>query len=344
MILGITVIFFITFLLVVFPTKIKLINKIFFYLITIILALFAAFRDGKSVKDYEMYVGAWYWSTYEKTDIEASFLFIRNILRDDFQFDYISIFIIYAVLGVVSKVLAVRNLVNNFFLAILIYLSHFYILHELTQMRAGVAAGFILLAIAPLYNRNLKLFLLFTTIAVVFHYSAIMILPLWFLKSNSKTRFLYLLIPVGFILYFMGFNFVQKIPIPYFQTKMDAYQELSRKGTDGFDTINVFNAFYLIKVAVFYIMMFKRNQIAGHNKYFYLLLRIEGISLFVFPALAIIPAIAYRVHELLGIVEIILFPLIVYAFRVRYVGYLLVITIAVIFFCINIFYNKLILP
>ncbi len=343
MIFGIIAIFFISFLLVIFPTRIKSINRISSVLLVVILALFAAFRERKLVKDYEMYVQAWNRLDYEVNQIEVSFIFIRNVLRDDFGLAYISIFITYALLGVITKVLAVKKLSDFFYLSILIYISHFYILHELTQIRAGVAAGFILLAIIPLYKRNFKLFLLFITIAILFHYSAIMILPLWFLKSNSKVKFLYFVVPAGFILYFVGFNFMHNIPIAYFQTKMDAYQELSRKRTDGFDTINVFNVFYLIKVAVFYFILINREKISHHNAYFYLLLRIEGLSLLALPALALIPAIAYRVHEFLGVVEIILFPLIVYAFKRRYDGYILVIALALLFLYVNIFYNQLIL-
>ncbi|MCQ4035374.1 EpsG family protein [Kaistella montana] len=343
MILGIVVIFFLIFLMVIFPTRIKIINKILFLFTLIILILFAAFRDGKSVNDYELYVGAWYWASYEKTTIEASFIFIRDILRDGLRLHYLSIFIIYAILGVVTKLFAIKKIANNFYLAVLIYLSHFYILHELTQMRAGVAAGFILLAIAPLYNRNIKQFLFLTSIAIVFHYSAVLMLPLWFVRTNKNTKFLYYLVPIGIVFYVTGFNFIQKIPIPYFQTKLDTYQKLTEDGVEGYAKINVFNAFYLLRVLIFYFVMIFRHKIAEHSKYFYLLLRIEGISLFALPTLAIIPAIAYRVHEFLGIVELVLYPLIIYAFRIRIVGYFVVIMIALIMFCVNIFYNKLIL-
>ena len=343
MILGIFVIFFLIFLMVIFPTRIKIINKILFLITLLTLILFAAFRDGKSVNDYELYVGAWHWASYEKTTIEASFIFIRDILKDGLKLDYLSIFIIYAVLGVVTKLFAIKKIANNFYLAVLIYLSHFFILHELTQMRAGVAAGFILLAIAPLYNRNFKQFLLLTSIAIVFHYSAALMLPLWFVRSNKNTKFLYYLVPIGIVVYAAGFNFIQKIPIPYFQTKLDAYQELTEDKVEGYAKINVFNAFYLLRVLIFYFFMIYRKKIADYSNYFYLLLRIEGISLFALPTLAIIPAIAYRVHEFLGIVEILLYPLIIYAFRIRIIGYLVVIIIALLMFCVNIFYNKLIL-
>ncbi len=312
MITGIIIIFLMVLLMIIFKTRINFVNQFLFYSIAIILAVYISFRDENSVNDYIMYIGAWYWSTYETTVIEASFLFIRNILRDDLKLNYISIFIVYAILG-------------------------------MTQMRAGVAAGFILLAIAPLYNRNLKYFLFFIFLASVFHYSAVLMFALWFVRSNPKVKFLYFIVPLGILFYAVGFNFIQNIPIPYFQTKLDTYRKLTEQGTDGMDKINVFNAFYIIRVLLFYFLLVNSKKIATKSKYFYLLLRMEGLSLFALPALSLIPAIAFRVHELLGIIEIILFPLLVYAFRVRIIGYIFVIIIAITFFCVNIFYNKLII-
>lgn len=343
MITGIIIIFLMVLLMIIFKTRINFVNQFLFYSIAIILSVYTSFRDENSVNDYIMYIGAWYWSTYETTVIEASFLFIRNILRDDLKLNYISIFIVYAILGIFPKLIAIKNLSTNFYLAVLIYISHFFILHEMTQMRAGVAAGFILLAIAPLYNRNLKYFLFFIFLASVFHYSAVLMFALWFVRSNSKVKFLYFIVPLGILFYAVGFNFIQNIPIPYFQTKLDTYRKLTEQGTDGMDKINVFNAFYIIRVLLFYFLLVNSKKIATKSKYFYLLLRMEGLSLFALPALSLIPAIAFRVHELLGIIEIILFPLLVYAFRVRIIGYIFVIIIAITFLCVNIFYNKLII-
>lgn len=344
MILGIVTIFLLSLLLLIFPTRIRNINKITSFVIVVVLVLYAGLREGKKFNDYALYVLAWNRLTYADNQIEISFIFIRNLLRDNLGLTSISIFVFYAFFGVVTKAVAIKKISNFFYLSILVYISHFFILHELTQIRAGVAAGLVLLAIIPLYSRNLKLFLILMFIGTLFHYSAVIILPLWFLRANSKVKFLYFLVPVGFVLYFVGFNFIQNIPIPYIQKKLDAYQELSRQGVAGYDTINVFNIVFLVKIALFYFIMMKRDEISRHNKYFYLLLRIEAISLAALPALALIPAIAYRVHEFLGIVEIVLFPLMVYAFRIKYVGYIVVIAFALALFYINIFYNQLILP
>lgn len=327
--------------LVVFPTKIKQINIASAVLLFFVMLYVACIRDEKSVNDYDLYIGAWYYARYDRTTIEASFLFIRDILRDYLQLHYISIFIVYAILGVGTKIWGIKRLADHFYLAILVYISHFYILHELTQMRAGVAAGLILMALKPLYDRNLKNYLILIGLATLFHYSAALMLPLWFLDRNKNNKyFFYFIVPAGYLVYFLGFGFIQNIPIPYFQTKLEAYQGLTEGGTDK---INVFNALFLFRILIYYILVFNREKIAAKYRRFYFLLQIDAISLFILPAFAAIPAIAFRVHELLGIVEIILFTLLIYVFKSRFFGYLVVILVTLVFFLINIFYNKLIL-
>lgn len=334
------ILYFLSLFFVIFTTKIKNVNKITFLVLFLLMIYIACIRDENSVNDYEVYIGVWRYSTYERTTIEASFLFIRDILRDHLQLHYQSIFIVYAILGVSTKVWGIKRLADHFYLALLVYISHFYILHELTQMRAGVAAGFILIALKPLYNKNLKYYLIFIGLATMFHYSAALMLPLWFLNRNKSNKYYYyFLIPAGYIIYFLGIGFIQNIPIPYFQTKLEAYKNLAEEGSDK---INVFNALFLIRILIYYVLVFNREKIAKEYKMFYFLLNIYAISLFVLPALAAIPAIAFRIHELMGVVEIILFSLLIYAFKPRVFGYVAVIIITLVFFLINIFYNKLI--
>ncbi|MBL3547348.1 hypothetical protein J2787_003068 [Chryseobacterium rhizosphaerae] len=340
MIVAACILYVLSLAFVVFPTKIKTVNKITIVILFLSLLYIACIRDENSVNDYELYIGAWIYSTYEKTTIEASFLFIRDILRDTLQLHYKSIFIVYAILGVGTKFWGIKRLADNFYLAVLVYISHFFILHELTQMRAGVAAGFILIALKPLYDKNLKQYLIFIGLATLFHYSAALMLPLWFLNRDKNNKyFYYFLIPTGYIIYFLGLGFVQNIPIPYFQSKLDAYKTITE---DESNKINVFNALFLLRILIYYVLVFNREKIAKEYKMFYFLLNIDAISLFVLPALAAIPAIAFRVHELLGVVEIILFSLLIYTFKPKIFGYIAVIIITLVFFLINLFYNKLI--
>ena len=102
----------------------------------------------------------------------------------------IYLFLLFAILGVSFKLIAIKQLTELWFLSLILYLSNFFILHEMTQIRAGVASAFLLLCVKPIYDRDLKRFLLFAVLGFLFHYSAIVILPLWFLGIKARKNVL----------------------------------------------------------------------------------------------------------------------------------------------------------
>lgn len=102
------------------------------------------------------------------------------------------------------------------------------------------------------------------------------------------------------------------IPIPDIQDKLDMYNSLQGSGIEWMDKINVFNLVFLVKVLIFYIMLWKYDLLKLRNEYFPILLKIYCLSLFVFPAFSFFPVAAFRMSEYYGVVEIIFFPLLIY--------------------------------
>lgn len=340
MIITLFFLFLMLLMFVIFQTKNHLINNVIFSVILITLALFAGLRGPDHDRDYSIYL--YYWQINE-ADVEESFILIRDLLKNTFSLPFISLIIFYAILGVTTKIIGIKKITSFFYLSTLLYFSHYYLLHELTQIRVGAAAGFFLISLIYLYDSNAKYFFIWVGIACFFHYSAFIALPLWFLRKDSGSMTIYaFLIPAGYIFHFAGGDFFSNIPIPYIQDKIEIYQKLQDLGIGDADKINVFNYMFLSKIVLFYIILFNAKKIYVYNKYVYLLLKIYAISLAVFPAFAVIPASAFRIQEFLGVVEIILIPLLVYLFRVRVFGYISVISISLGFLLLNIYYNKLI--
>jgi hypothetical protein len=327
-----------------FKCKTNKITQSFFFLV-ILLILLAAFRDGNAVRDYNGYV-----SVYKKEStylIEISFYIIAWLVNHVFFNNVIFLFVIYAILGVSLKAKAIRELTALYFLSLVIYISSFYILHELTQIRAGVAAGFLLLCIKPVYERNLRKFLLFASCAVLFHYSALPIYFLWFLKGDRINKYFYAaIIPFSYIFYFSHIDLVkliiQFIPIAYIQKKYAAYVYLQTIAAGDAKT-NVFNYVFLAKCLIYYVILWKSNLIKTQNKYITLLLKIEALSLVCFVLFSSIPVISSRVNELFGVVEIILIPMIYYVFRQKLFSTFIVTFIGLCFLLISIFYTHLII-
>lgn len=63
---------------------------------------------------------------------------------------------IYAILGVTLKLIAIRRYSLLPIFSIFTYISMYFILHEMTQIRAGVATAIFLFALEDIKDRNLK--------------------------------------------------------------------------------------------------------------------------------------------------------------------------------------------
>lgn len=346
MIITIISLYILLIVIILFPFSEKKEN-ILYSLFGITLFCIAAFRNGDNVRDYSVYK-TMYEQVYlgDNITIEITFYWISKLCYTLFHNQIIFLFIIYAFIGVLLKLIAIRQLTSLFFLSLIIYLCNFFILHEMTQMRVGVAAGCLLLSIKPIKDRNWKQFLILSCIGFLFHYSALIILPLWFLSNKYCSKWMLFLIPTAYIIYFTKYNLMELIypfiPIKNIQSKIEGYQELQIIGDSVWNEINVFNMVFVGKIIIFYFLLFNRKAIQKHNKYFPIMMKIFCISLFIFPTFATIPVIAFRISELYGIIEIILIPLLVYAFKPPIISKSIILVIATILLYASIFYNQLI--
>jgi hypothetical protein len=316
-----------------------------FILLVILLILLAAFRDGDAVRDYSAYV--WMYRNASVSLKEISFSIIAWLVKYVFNDNVIFLFLIYAILGVYLKTKVITELTALCFLSLVIYISNFYILHELTQIRVGVATGFLLICIKPIYERDLRKFILFASCAVIFHYSALPIYFLWFLKSERINKYFYaVIIPFSYIFYFLHIDliklFIQFIPIAYVQQKYATYVQLQKIAADA-TKVNIFNYVFLVKCLIFYIILWKSNLIKAQNRYITLLLKIEALSLASFILFSAMPVFSWRISELFGVVEIILIPLIYYVFKQKLFSTFIVTFIGLCILLINIFYAHLII-
>ena len=301
----------------------------------LVMALFAGFREDS----YDYIIYELLYENYEEVSVEPSFKAISYLvshLTDNIRY----LFLIFAFLGVAVKLKAISTLSKFVLLSLAVYASNFYLLHEMTQIRAGVAAGFLLLSVKPNIERDLRKFLLFAVLGFLFHYSAILILPLWFLPKKINVRVLALSILFGYASYFIGLDFVKIIPIPGIQEKIEIYMSMQEVNDDK---INVFGYLYLLRIAVFYVLLFNYKALAQKSQYFPLLITIYAISLTLFTVFGSIPAFSSRLSELFGVVEIILIPLLAYLFRLRILGRLAVVSVALVFLLINLYYVELII-
>lgn len=315
-------------------------KSIIYVLTGCLLILFAGLRDGDYVYDYRMY--EWLYND-EIYVVELSFTAISLITRHVLGNHIVWLFMIYAVIGVWIKLVAIRRITPLLFLSLLIYVSDFYPLQEMAQMRASVATGIMLLAIKPLYERNLKRFILYTIIASLFHISSIVMIPLWFLKPGRINKSFWLFaVLIGYTLAFIKIDLISLLSYIPFGTIQEKYEVYRTQQEEGGYAANVFSLLFLTKLFLTLILLWKSDILASYNKYGYLLIKIMFVSLISLLLLSQNLAAGLRVSEFFGVVSIVLFPMLYYVIRPRWVAWIILVIAAIGFMTVRIFNMHLI--
>ena len=340
--------FFIIYCLSLIEERIVKYKYVLYLAVGIIFIILAGTRpvgfDNDS-EHYEIYYNN-YSASYVAEYVETSFLVLSSIFNS-ITSDVHIIFFFYAILGISLKMHAIKKLSPIWFTPLLIYFGNYYVLHDLTKIRAGIVSGLFLCSI-PLIaeGKRLKaaLIILFGSI---FHASALALLPAVFVSNkdmDKKWRIIWgCLLPLGYIIYFFGGSHLGDIPIPYIGDKLASYQNLRDKGIIG-SNINVFNAVFLVKCFAYIYLLVFYDTVRKFNKYFPILIRLMGISIILFLSLAFMPVLAFRISELYGIVEIIVLSCIYYTINPTVLGKSVVAIIGMVTFLINAFYADFLHP
>ncbi len=306
------------------------------------MAFVAGLRPDDVDHDYMTYVEM--YNTSFSITTEITFIAIVSFVELFFD-NVVYMFLIYALVALGVHVAGVKRLSSLWFLSLLVYLSNYYLLHGMNQIRVGVSAGFFLLALYHLCNGERRRYLLFALFATLFHYTACILFAFAFFDGKPFKKWQYYfymaIIPVAYVLYFLHVSVLTTIPIPYFEEKLRLYQAL-QAGGGVWDEINVFNLVLLTKIAMTLFLLWKSSLVYEYNKNVYLLLKIEILSIAAWVALYEMPVVAMRVNELLGIVEIVLFPMLFYTVKPAWLGKIVVMTVAGVLLFISLFYNKVI--
>jgi len=298
------------------------------------LIILAATREIGIDPDSENYENAFlhHYSSTTADMVEYSFILISQIIQL-FSNDVHYLFLFYAIFGVTLKFVAFRKLCEFWFLPLVVYISYYYIFHELMQIRTGIMAGMFLLAIKPLgEGKRLKAFF-YIAIGFIFHYSALALLPLLFLSNKPMStiqRTLWaLIIPFGYMIHFYGFTALLELSteLPYIGQKLAAYQLGTERG-NVIDIVNVFNLLFIITNILYLYLLYFHDTIIEHNKYYPLLMKIFALSILSYTALSGFPVLAERINLLLFLVSTILFTNIYYTIKPRWAGITAVILVA----------------
>jgi len=330
-----------------------ILKKWMFFLIALILIAFAGFREigfDKDSLNYSTIINSIDFSDFLKLSIiqiEPSFYLITFIANWLFGDPVRVSFLFYALLGVSLKMIGIYRFSHIPFLSVFIYLCFYYPLHELTQIRVGVASAIFLLAVPDMVNRDFWSYLTKAMLAFFFHYSALIMLILYPLVNAKKNRSFWCIVPI-FGLFFVFLNklilnfiatniYLLEFLPPIFSHKLLLHIDLYSNGI--FTEMNIFNLYYFSLVAIFYFCLINIKKFKSNLDV--VLIKILGLSLFTFCAFSFLPVLAQRISEFLQVTIIILLPSIVFIFKQKKLIFFIIIIYSMISIINLLFIQKL---
>ena len=303
-------------------------------IVAIVLTSCVAFRPEGIDKDYFSYLG--YYTNPDSGMAkltEPSFKLICSIARF-FGYPFL-IFIIYAFLAVPLKVYSIVRLTPLWYMSILVWFSHLYIVQDLTQIRVAVASAIFLFSLHYVMEGNRWKFMLCVLLAVFFHYSALLLLPICVLDNKPLVGWRLVLMYVLPLLFYctsiISLELLYLIPVPFIQDKILVYEEMI-KYSDMFTELNKFNIMALFRLFTYYVLLWKCNVISKVYPNIPILLKIFCYSICAYAGFSFLPVFAVRAQELIGTVDFVALPLLALAFRPNWSG-----RIAVIIYVVGVF-------
>ena len=246
-------------------------KKIVYWGIVIALVLVAGLRYGLE-SDYWHYYYV-FWGTIKVSSLEIGFKLFNSIVYTFFK-NYGVYCLIVAIVSMGGKGKFFFKLKYPF-IALLCYYLRFYVLFELNAIRQGMAMTFVIIAIYYLINSDIKKYIFFVVVAMLFHSAAICaLLGLVLKKVNMKFKYVILAYFCCLIFRLVFFDTVIASFEPYISGVLGSTNNLIhgiQYIINSGDKMQEMNYFSLIRVIIpgicLYFISNKNNQLY-FNLYF----------------------------------------------------------------------------
>ena len=296
-----------------------------------VLTMYVAFRPAGLDKDYISYLEYYKNPTGIVASMtEPTFKIINGFAR--MCGEPLLLFVIYAFLATPLKIYSILRLSPYWYLSILVWFTHLFIIQEMTQIRVAVATAIFLFSIPFLADGRKGKFGLWIVLAILFHYSAWALVPLLLIGNKPLPRFfrtvLFVLPIVMYTTPLISMELLKLVPIPFVQQKLQMYEDLMIYKGGIWDDINIFNIMALMRLFAYYMLLWKYDYLSVKYPYIPVFLKIFCYSICLYVGLSFLPPVAMRVEELVSIIDCIMFPLLAALIRPHWLGRLFVIIYA----------------
>lgn len=317
----------------------KLIRKSeYWYSVCFFLIITAVFKDGNIMPDYHVYKANYdsiVGNSFTRF-IEPGYILISKISSIFGSNGFLVLLFIHIWINLKLLKPIILHDYKNMPYIVLLYISNFYILFGLIQIRAAIALSLFYYSIF-FFREIPKKYITTILIATFFHYSALIFLPIIFLKKRIKTVSFLIFIPFGFLVSFYLIeiitHFMDLLPISNIQDKLITYTLESR--AEKFK-INLTGPFILSKLLLALILFSTRKKLNLGDPFLMILYRLYFLGVLTYFLLSPLPDIAVRISNYFFLSEIFLIPRLINAYSPIKMVKLAIIIFAVFSLLINI--------
>ena len=303
-------------------------RNILFLFFIVILIVIAAFKPIGLDRDSAIYYQASLNTLFDIRWIEPTFSLISSINNYLFASSGVMFFMMYAVIALSLKYFAFINISRYLYSSLFLYATSYFLLLELTQIRAAVATGFFLLAISDIVNNRMKRYFIKILFAISFHYSALIYLFVYFINSKSLSKIYWFLLPFLAILIsgLISASLLLSITPDFLNAKISNYLSHSEKAP-------LFNLYRLILLFIYLFFVLNSHRIK--DEIFIVSVKLLGISLTVYYIFMNLSEVfSVRFSGMISIIIVILIPFLFQIIKQKILAYLAIISYGI----INLYY------
>ncbi|MFD3245895.1 EpsG family protein [Rahnella aquatilis] len=321
-------------------------NKKIFYSSIFILFIVAVLRGDDVDRDYKTYISIYeYLINGDSYTIEPTFILFTFISHAITGTPFL-IFVIYASLALYYKAKYIRYFSPYICLSLLLYYSNFYFVHELTQIRIGVASAIGFFSLKYLIEGRKNKFIAYVLIATLFHFSMIVLLvSLLFDKNKISNNFIssaFILIVISYSLIILNvspLDLLRYVPVSVIQEKLAIYKYQTANGM--VEAVNVISALQLIRIGAI-ILIFCNAKKFDNNNSMVLLCKLYSLSPICLALLSSLPAFAIRISELFSVADIVVLPILASYCKQKNVARFAVVVLSVLVLFMNLYHNEIV--
>lgn len=293
-------------------------KKLLYAVMGVVMILIAGLRVPGATPDSDQYEVLYY--SKDTILVEPSFTLLSDFYLS-MSLGVNALFITYAAISVPLRLNAIWKLSSLPILTLSIYISHYYQLHDVVEMRCAASSALFLLAVYYKLEKKIAYSLLCIILGVFFHYSAIVGLIIFTIDNKPLKSWHYyalqLIIPIGILYFLSGMDFLQFIPAEIGGEKLQRYRELKEKGLEGdMEGIPFFkDPAIMLNILLYYGCLFYHELLTDKYKYFPIFMKLFGLAFICKFFLASLSSVlASRMFEYFDVVSIFLWTAAAYAF------------------------------